>query len=171
MNMNRTYNIRELKESDAEQLILYLEKIATESDNLTFGPGEFTPTVEEERAYIRSQIGNPNSLSLAAFVDDILVANLSFTAGVRKRTAHCGELGISVLKEYWRRGIASSLISELFFWAEENRITKINLKVKEDNTSAIALYKKLGFVQEGILTRDFLIDGRYYSSIAMGKIL
>ncbi|MBN2655725.1 MAG: GNAT family N-acetyltransferase [Spirochaetales bacterium] len=71
----------------------------------------------------------------------------------------------------WGKGIAGSLISELFSWAPKNNITKINLKVKEDNRRAIELYKNLGFVPEGILARDFLIDGKYYNSIAMGKIL
>ena len=51
---------------------------------------------------------------------------------------------------------------------ESNVVKKINLRVREDNYVAIGLYKKLGFKNEGIITRDFYIDGEYYNSISMG---
>ena len=46
--------------------------------------------------------------------------------------------------------------------------TKINLKVKSDNSPAIKLYEKLGFRYEGKMIKDTLIVGIYYDVDCMG---
>jgi RimJ/RimL family protein N-acetyltransferase len=48
-------------------------------------------------------------------------------------------------------------------------IRKISLYVFSTNKNAIALYKKLGFSQEGLFKRDMIIDGKYVDSVAMYK--
>jgi len=76
---------------------------------------------------------------------------------------------VSVLKSYWSLGIGKHLIQSLLDWAKDGGIIrKINLQVKEDNEAGKVLYKKLGFHEEGRLTRDFCIDGKLYDSICMG---
>lgn len=41
----------------------------------------------------------------------------------------------------------------------------------ETNTKAIELYKKFGFVQEGLLRRDRkLKDGQYYNTVLKGRL-
>jgi UDP-4-amino-4,6-dideoxy-N-acetyl-beta-L-altrosamine N-acetyltransferase len=40
-------------------------------------------------------------------------------------------------------------------------INKITLEVVENNISALALYKKLGFIEEGRLKRHFYAEGEY----------
>ena len=48
----------------------------------------------------------------------------------------------------------------LIDWAEVSGIVnKLNLKVRTDNTHAIALYRSKGFVVEGTIFRDFYVDG------------
>jgi RimJ/RimL family protein N-acetyltransferase len=102
-------------------------------------------------------------------MDGEIVGNLAFRAGTRPRVAHVGEFGVSVLKSYWGIGIGKYLVQSLLDWAKDGGIIrKINLRVKEDNRTGIVLYKKLGFREEGIRTRDFCIDGKLYDSICMG---
>ena len=36
-----------------------------------------------------------------------IVGTLNFSGGARPRTAHIGEIGVSVLKEYWGKGIGT----------------------------------------------------------------
>jgi ribosomal protein S18 acetylase RimI-like enzyme len=51
-------------------------------------------------------------------------------------------------------------------------IKKICLNVLEINNNAIKLYKEYGFEVEGVLQRDkVLSDGKYYNTIAMGRIM
>jgi len=164
--------IREVNKSDAKELVEYLNIIGGESDNLTFGVGEFGKTVEQEEAYIENVLKENNALALIAIFDEKIVGNLNFSGGPRQRTAHVGEFGVSVLKEYWGSGIGESLILYLIGWSKNlSIIRKINLRTRTDNTRAIKLYEKLGFLEEGIIKRDFLINGVFYDSLAMGLLI
>lgn len=161
--------IRKAVKDDASNMIEYINTIAGESAFLTFGPGEFEITIEKEESIIESLNAGDNSIMLVAIVDNKIVGNLLFCGGKRSRTRHTGEFGVSVLKEYWGNGIGRELISYLIAWAKEsNVVTKINLRARSDNKRAIELYKELGFKEDGIITRDFYIDGKYYDSLMMG---
>ena len=161
--------IRKAVKSDAEQLIRYLNIIGGESDFLTFGPGQFEKTVEQEEYYIQDISNKKNALCIVAEINEKIVGNLNFSGGPRERTAHTGEFGISVLKEYWGNGIGEELIKYLINWSKESGIIrKLNLRVRTDNTRGISLYKKFGFIEEGIIKRDFLINGQFYDSLKMG---
>ncbi|OGO79244.1 MAG: GNAT family N-acetyltransferase [Clostridiales bacterium GWB2_37_7] len=162
-------SIRRGEGQDAAKIIAYIQQIAGESDHLTFGSGEFNITVEQEVKIIEDFQRSANQVYLIAEIDGNVVGNLSFKARGRPRISHTGEFGVSVLKEYWGIGIGKHLINSLLEWAREGGIIrKINLRVKEDNLQGIALYKQLGFHEEGKLTRDFHINGKFYDSICMG---
>jgi len=154
---------------DAEKMIDYLNIISTESDFLTFGKGEVKVTLEEERKIIEDCLISDNKLFIVAEANGRIVGSLFFRGGTKPRTKHTGEFGVSVLKEYWGLGIGTKLISYLIDWANEtNIIKKINLRVREDHQRGIDLYQSLGFKAEGIITRDFIVDGKFFSSISMG---
>ena len=155
--------------SDAKELLEYINLISGESDFLSFGVGEFSMTLEEEEAFIENVTKQETSLMLVVEVENKIIANLNFSAGRRPRLAHQGEFGISVAKAYWGEGIASKLLTFMIDWAHETgAIKKINLRTRSDNQSAIRLYKKFGFKEEGLLTREICIDNKFYDSILMG---
>lgn len=94
---------------------------------------------------------------------------LSFSAGRRARVRHFGEFGISVSEAYWGLGIGGLMIDALIAWARDRGIvTKINLRVRTDNTRAIALYKLKGFTIEGVIHKAIFMDSRYYDNYWMG---
>jgi RimJ/RimL family protein N-acetyltransferase len=169
INSKKSIVIRKAVKSDSKVLIEYLNTIGGESDFLTFGTGEFGRSIEQEEEFIESALKRENALFIIAEVDGKIVGNLNFSGGVRQRIAHVGEFGVSVLKEYWGNGIGEELIKYLINWSNTvGIIRKINLRVRTDNTRAISLYKKLGFLEEGILKRDFFINGEFYDSLLMG---
>jgi len=161
--------IRKAVKSDVEQLIGYLNIIGGESDFLTFGTGQFEKTVEQEEEFIINSSYKKNALFIVAEVNGKIVGNLNFSGGPRERTSHVGEFGVSVLKEYWGNGIGEELIKYLINWSKDSGIIrKLNLRVRTDNTRGISLYKKLGFFEEGLIKREFLINGEFYDSYVMG---
>ncbi|WP_425800967.1 GNAT family N-acetyltransferase [Desulfitobacterium sp. Sab5] len=161
--------IREAQKEDAPKILDYIDKVSKESDNLTFGEGEFGITLEKEAELIEEIFKSNSQLMICAFIDDQLIGQLVFRAGSRPRIRHSGEFGITVLKEYWGMGIGKELLSYLIAWAKETQIIrKINLKVRSDNLKAIGLYTKIGFISEGTMTREMFINGQFYSSIHMG---
>lgn len=64
-------------------------------------------------------------------------------------------LTIDVLPEYRRRGIGAKLLSEIEKIFIERGVLKCRLEVREDNTAAIALYKKFGYLKVRKLHRYY----------------
>lgn len=169
---NEKIMIRKVNKSDAKALIEYLNVIGGESDFLTFGIGQFGISVEQEEDFIEGVLQNKNALFIIAEVNGKVVGNLNFSGGQRQRTAHVGEFGVSILKEYWGNGIGEELIKYLISWSKSSGIIrKINLRVRTDNIRGINLYKKFGFLEEGIVKRDFLINDEFYDSLLMGLMI
>lgn len=96
---------------------------------------------------------------------------LSFRAGTRERIPHVGELSVSVFRSYWGNGIGRALLEALIAWAPSAGITKIDLRVREDNERAIELYKRVGFKKEGAQSRGILHHSKYYDLVLMGLLL
>ncbi len=165
--------IRKASKLDAKELIEYLNIIGGESDFLTFGIDEFGRNVEEEEAFIENILKRENALFIIAEINGKVVGNLSFSGGPRERNMHIGEFGgVSILKKYWGNGIGKELVKYLINWSKNSGIIrKINLRVRNDNIRGIQLYRKLGFLEEGIIRRDFFINGEFYDSLLMGLLI
>lgn len=154
---------------DAEQMLVYLEQVAGESENMTAGPGEFGIGLEQERVFLLHLLELPTSLYLLAELEGEIVGTLTFDAEKRPRVQHGGEFGMSVLRKHWNQGIGSRMLAYLVEWARQTHvIRKINLRVRVDNLSAIHLYEKYGFVREGRRTREFYLHGQFVDVFLMG---
>jgi RimJ/RimL family protein N-acetyltransferase len=164
--------IREAIVSDANKISEYVNTISSESDFLTFGQGEFIKRVEEEEKHLENTLKQNNAIHIIAEIDNKIVGSLNFSAGSRPRIVHTGEFSVSVLNEYWKNGIGTELVKYLIEWSIQSRIIrKINLIVRDDNFSAIHIYKRLGFTQEGVISRNLQINGRFYDALSMGYII
>lgn len=80
---------------------------------------------------------------------------------------------MGVHRDYRGLGIGALLLSVLINWSREHKkIEKINLCAHRTNDRAIVMYKKLGFVEEGIRTRDLKYpDGTYVDTVLMGLLV
>jgi RimJ/RimL family protein N-acetyltransferase len=165
----RQVTVRPARGEDAQATLDHLAAIYTESNFLTRGPGDFERNLSAQEDFIRAYSEAPLKLFLVALVATELVATLTFSGNPLPRLRHTGELGMAVRKAFWDLGIGSSLLDLLIDWARTTGvITKLNLRVRSDNTRAIHLYQRKGFVTEGTVTREHLIDGRYFSQDCMG---
>jgi len=164
--------IREAVPDDAEALLAYTEKVSGESDNLTFGPGEFGMTVEAEREFLERVQRRENAIYLVGVLDGQIIASISFAAGARPRIAHTGDFGMSVSRAHWGKGIGTAMLTALLDWCRQlGTIRKVNLRVRADNDRAITLYEKCGFKVEGRISREFCIAGVFYDTLWMGQEL
>ena len=153
--------IRELKSEDAEKLIEYTKRIGAETDNLTFGAEGFPVTVEAEAKILNDIHEDPRSIMFGVFKADKMIANGSISSFPR-RMSHRAELGLSVLKNEWNKGVGSILLEKLIEFAGSSGIEIINLEVRSDNQSAIHLYEKFGFKHIGTSPAFFKIEDKYY---------
>lgn len=166
---NREYLIREIKSTDAKKFINYRNTLADETTYLRASKSELNLNLEAQIKTIHNFIYSDNQYSLIAELDGIIIGNLQFRGGSYQRTKHAGEFGISVLKDFWGNRIGYNLLTQLIEWVKDSKVVKkINLEVREDNKTAIILYKKLGFKLEGTITKNFYTEGKYYDSHIMG---
>lgn len=84
---------------------------------------------------------------------------------------HRGGLGMGLLPEYRGRGIGSQLLEKVIDKAKEFGLEKIELHVYTTNKSAIALYEKFGFEEEGIIKKYRKLNGEYFDCLSMAKFL
>jgi RimJ/RimL family protein N-acetyltransferase len=84
-------------------------------------------------------------------------------------TAHVFTLAIVVHPGMLGQGIGSALLAHLLDWAErDDRVWKIELRVRATNTRAIGLYRKLGFLEEGrFRLRIRLANGAFLDELSM----
>lgn len=170
MKNGREYTIRKVEVSDASKLIDYINLVAGESDNLTFGKGEFNMTLENEKAFLKTYESDDNGVMMLALLDDEIISCMSYGGGKRIRVRHAGEFGVSVKEKYWRQGVGKTMLQVLIEWCENSKYCeKLNLRVREDNLKAIELYKQLGFIEEGLLLKEMKIKGEFVNCLFMGR--
>jgi putative acetyltransferase len=76
----------------------------------------------------------------------------------------------SVIGHAQGKGVGSALMKALIDYADNwTTFLRIELTVYADNTNAIALYKKFGFEQEGLLRHYGLRSGSFDDVITMAR--
>lgn len=154
--------------SDAGPLLEYLKIIGGESDHLTFGPEGHPNTIAQEEAYLATINQENNKVMLLGVINQEIIATGSLAGSTRPRLRHTLELGLSVKKAYWNMGVGTALLTALIDSAKRyQHVTQIVLHVVQDNEAAIHLYRKFGFIQQGIFPRQIRIDHKYKDSVFM----
>ena len=164
----RQATVRYASEHDAAAIVAYVEAIAGESDFLTFGPGDFGMTVEQEVEFLKSLADRSKGMMLKAAVGEEVVGLALLNRAVRPRVRHVADLGLSVRKAFWGSGIGAALCTTIFAEGKRVGVTKIALRVRADNERAIRLYERLGFAHEGRLAGTFLVNGIEFDELVMG---
>ncbi len=163
-----TILFRKAEKSDAKDILAYLKKIGGETDYLSFGFEGVGIDVQKEEEVISRFSAATSSIMLVGILDGVIVTDGTLSGMHQSRFAHNAELGIGVLKEYWGRGVASALMTELLEYARENQyIERVFLTVMAENERAIALYKKFGFEQKGVREKFSKVNGRCLDAIYM----
>ena len=152
--------IREAAPEDAFARIEYSKKIGAETDNLSFGAEGFPISVDGEAEYIRSILKDEKSCLFFAWRNGEIIGDVSL-GGLPIRMNHRAELGLTVLKSEWNRGLGSQLLQKAIEFAKSHGIEIINLEVRSDNLRAIHVYKKFGFRKIGTSPAYFKIENSY----------
>jgi RimJ/RimL family protein N-acetyltransferase len=125
----------------------------------------------DERRNVRGVQRDPNVAVFVAESPEGVVGRLSIARDRNTYSHHVAELGLMVDAGERRRGIGTALMEEAVKWARGSGVTKVELHVFPHNEPAIALYRKLGFVEEGLRRRHYRIAGHYVDAILMALYL
>lgn len=122
----------------------------------------------------RKRLAEPaeGSFNLMACVDDEVVGELGlFTMPQNPRRRHVGQIGMAVRDDWQGKGVGSALMKAIIDLSDNwLNLSRLELEVFTDNPSAIALYKKFGFVTEGTFKNFAYRDGQYVDVYAMARL-
>jgi ribosomal-protein-alanine N-acetyltransferase len=107
------------------------------------------------RSMFASELAKPSSICLGAFEDERLAGYLI----VSRYVDAWHVMNVAVDPDFRRRGIAITLLGELFASTHDDGRRGYTLEVRVSNAGAIALYERLGFRSSGI-RRGYYTDNR-----------
>lgn len=143
-----------------------VDSVARERKYLAFLEG---PPINTIKDFVLQNIqGNwPHFIAMS---DGKIIGWCDISALDRPVFAHIGSLGIGVLAPYRGQGVGKALMRAALQKAKQKGLTRIELTVRENNASAIALYEKMGFDKEGVHKNGVCIDGKYENHIFMALL-
>jgi L-phenylalanine/L-methionine N-acetyltransferase len=114
----------------------------------------------------------PHSCKLVAVAGDEIVGSAGLHAmQPNLRRMHVRMLGLGVAPAWQGRGVGRKLLARLIDWADNwGHVLRIELHVHADNERAMALYRSMGFVEEGRHKAFSLKNGKYVDSISMARM-
>jgi ribosomal protein S18 acetylase RimI-like enzyme len=162
-----TTAIRLIAAEDSESFHSCLDFVAREGRFLALLEA---PPLERVREFVAENIKNkvPQVVAVSGCK---VVGWCDIQPGWHHTLKHCGSLGMGLLPEFRGKRLGESLFTACLGLAGAAGVTRVELEVREDNLPAIALYKRLGFIQEGVKQRGMRVHGEYVNTIAMGLLL
>lgn len=162
------------KIENAQEMADYYNTMITETRFVASDIFDSKATIESQEKWINQSLNDEKSLIVIAQIGGKIVGmgNINPKGTKRVRYRHVCLIGVSVLKQFWGLKIASAILTELINFAKKTDYEQIELDVVSTNESAIHLYKKFRFVEEGRLTHAMkYTDGTYADFIKMQKFL
>jgi RimJ/RimL family protein N-acetyltransferase len=164
-------SVRLASEHDVPGLIRLINRLALEAALLFVMPMDPETGAEELSQFLWATGGSGNNAMLLAETAGALVGLATATGGAHPAKRGAVEIGIGVLNEHQGRGIGTALMAALEAWARGAGIHRLQLPVVATNAPAITLYRKCGFITEGVLRESVMLDGRLVDQLMMAKLL
>jgi ribosomal protein S18 acetylase RimI-like enzyme len=160
-----TYQIRPIQLTEADAFNAALGSVARERRFLRLIDA---PSLESTRQFVASNIerGNPQVIALLA---GEVVGWCDICRSTDRGSEHVGGLGMGVLASQRGRGIGKQLILAALEMAA-GRFRRVELEVYESNTTAIALYERVGFSHEGRRRGAVVVEGFEQDVLMMGLL-
>lgn len=154
-----TLTLREAIPTDATNLIKVMEKLNKETPFLVVNPYALMMSPDAMAHEIGYIFEEHNQLILLALDGESIVGVATVTSSEEAPLKHIGEVGISILKDYWGMGLGQLMLEDIVFWGQSSTVTRrLEIKVQQRNQRAIRLYEKIGFQEEGIIRHGVLSE-------------
>jgi ribosomal protein S18 acetylase RimI-like enzyme len=164
------YEVRRASLQDAKVLEKFMQSLIGENLPVLYSKVA-APTLDEIISFIEVH-SHPNVSLLIVVIDKgRLIGMLDADIHRNPQRSHCASFGMSVLNDYRRDGVGSSLLTELFQWAKKNQLKRIELEVFSNNLAAIGLYKKMGFLVEGVKKEAVRVSVGYVDIVQVVRLV
>src|SRR5471032_70274 len=114
---------------------------------------------------------NERVVQLVALHQGNVIGNLGLEQFSRIRRSHAGSIAMAVAREWQGKGVGSMLLAAALDVADNwMNLRRVELSVYADNEAAICLYRKFGFVEEGLFRDHAVRDGRLVDTLSMARL-
>lgn len=159
--------IRRATPMDAEEILEYSKQVGSQTSFLSFGKDGLPYSIVQEKLFISNYNSSSGSCMLVATHNNKIIGVSNFITNINDRMSHRGEIGISVLKDYWGKGVAKKLLDKILDFARSKNIEIVSLDVISTNTRAINFYKKFGFTKYATYPKYAKIENTYLDADMM----
>lgn len=160
--------LRSPRREDAAVMVENLRQTAAETEFLLRCPEEVTMTVEQEEKFIQSINQSENNWMILCEVDGQYAGNCHLQLYTKLKIRHRGTVAIGLSKAFWNMGIGTAMFEEMIAIARENGAAMLELAVDACNERGVALYRKMGFREYGLLPNATRVkDGSLHDEIMM----
>ncbi len=160
--------VRPARPSDSEGIVALYNEVAAEKVHIT--PEKY-PWPPEAEGQLISQMKKEGSGRFVAIKARRVVGECTFLRSTEPKRRHTAVCQVAVAARFRRQGIGRNILEYALKWAKGAGIEKITLDVFATNAAAIALYRVLGFKEEGRRAGQVKIDGRPIDDVLMGKFV
>ena len=162
--------LRSISEDDVTQR--YLDFLNDKVVTKFLDAGRKEHSIDDLKSYVKEKISKNDCIFLAVRDKELSlhIGNVKIEPiDYNNRKA---EIGIMIGdKNFWGKGYGTEAMRlAVKFCFQDLDFNRVTLGVITDNIQAIKSYKKVGFVQEGVLRGDVIRDGKKYNRILMGLL-
>ncbi|GKU30186.1 GNAT family N-acetyltransferase [Clostridium folliculivorans] len=161
--------IREIEKSDAEKYLKLLLNLDKEDNKMATQVYKAQDNIKKLEMEINF-INKTNSKLLIVEDSKKFVGYLSIERDIMNRKI-TGFLHVGLLEKYTNKGIGTKLVEVASDWCKDNDIHTLYLRVRADNTKAIALFKRMGFIIDGTVAEELKETDSEYDELQMLKAL
>lgn len=142
--------------ADAKAALENFNLTHEETDYLFSYPDENNMTAEQEGEFLAEKTASEREIEIIALVDGQVAGMAGIDAiGTKYKVCHRADFGIAIAKAYWGMGLGKALTEACIACAKQAGYTQLELSVVAENESAVALYRKCGFIEYGRNPRGF----------------
>ncbi|QCO15874.1 GNAT family N-acetyltransferase [Azospirillum brasilense] len=163
--------VREARPGERHALLALVARIDAESDFLLREPGERPFWARDLAAFQASGTSTIFVAEAAGSQSPDLIGYLSAHGGRFRRNRGTVTLAVGVRRAWNGRGVATALFAAAERWARRIGAHRLELTVAESNGRALALYERLGFLDEGLMRDVLRVNGAWRSERLMGKAI
>lgn len=126
------------------------------------------PSIDAVRTWLADR--SPDDVHIVAEAEGRIIGDAGLHRG-KGRRAHTASIGMGVHDDFAGRGLGTALLAALIDTADNwLDLKRLELTVWTDNAPALALYRKFGFVEEGVMRAYAYRDGAYVDALAMARL-
>lgn len=157
--------------ADVPGLLALMNVLAAEPNFLFMNPIDPVTGITILQRHLEAIAANGDEIVLVARDGRELVGLITGIRGTHCARRGAIDIGLGVLPDHRRRGIGHALLRGLERWALTAGCQRLQLRVMTLNTAAFALYRKCGFLVEGVYHASAVVNGRYYDEFGMAKLI